>query len=177
MSVKDERGYVAFENIVLVAKHRVNAAPPSPLLFFRATILRLHLVFSPARHGRKDPGVFLIFYSCKLAAFYCGSTVPRFTSDRARLAVSAAFANLWRASKTFRRLPERKEMQRNSRITAGNNDEQAISFVLYSGLVFPRQRGKGEKERERGKGNKFEQRTIFARTGEITCFPSYSTQA
>lgn len=44
-------------------------------------------------------------------------------------------------------------MQRNSRITTGNNDEQAISFVLHSDVVVLANKGKEQGKRERTKEN------------------------
>lgn len=44
-------------------------------------------------------------------------------------------------------------MQRNSRITAENNDEQAISFVLHSDVVVLANKRKKQGKRERTKEN------------------------
>lgn len=60
-------------------------------------------------------------------------------------------------------------MQRNSRITTGNNDEQAISFVLHSDVVVLANKGK-ELGKKRKNERKFGPCTIFAKTQKITCF-------
>lgn len=44
-------------------------------------------------------------------------------------------------------------MQRNSRITTENNDEQAISFVLHSDVVALANKRKEQGERERTREN------------------------
>lgn len=44
-------------------------------------------------------------------------------------------------------------MQRNSRITTENNDEQAISFVLHSDVVALANKRKEQRKRERTKEN------------------------
>lgn len=150
--------------------------PPSPLFPSQNTALIRSPLFPPPSCAfisfpslppsrGKDPRAYFSYFIPTTSLLFIAVRLRAAGScQTAHPAVSATLANLWRVprkerereiEREFEGLPERKEMQRNSRITAWNNDEQAV-FVCptFRPSYFSWKKEGGKKRKERKKGKK-----------------------